>query len=105
MSTNPDFASTTDSVRAANYQTASWEAHERQAAPPDPGPLSDHTLHAFLHYEAPDLLLPSDARKAVEVESRCRGVSRIFKDQVTAIAVLATLGGGGVVIGWALLVP
>jgi hypothetical protein len=105
MNATSEALSTSEHVSASDFQVASWEAHNRQAAPPDPATLSDKTLHTFLHYEGPDLLLPSTARKAVEAESMRRGASSTFADDVTALVMLAGLSVSGVVIGLALLVP
>jgi hypothetical protein len=105
MNVNSEALSTSEHMSSSDLQVASWEAHDRQAAPPDPATLSDKTLHTFLHYERPDLLLPSTARKAIEAESMRRGASSTFADDVTALAMLAGLPVSGVVIGLALLVP
>lgn len=105
MNANSKSFSSLEDLTAAEYQEASWQAYERHIAPPHPAPLSDHTLHAFLHYEGPNLLLPSAARKAVEAESVRRGTSPVFVDEVTALVMLAGLSVGGVVIGLGLLVP
>ena len=105
MNANSEPLSTRDNMSAPEYQAASWEAYERDLAPPDPAPLSDHTLHAFLCYEGPDLLLPSAARQAVEAESLQRGPSPMFVDEVSALVMLGGLSIGGVVIGLGLLVP
>ena len=104
MSGDAESVTAAISQSAAEYQKASWDAYDRQAAPPDPAALTDHALHGFLRYEAPNLLLPSGALEAVEEESKRRG-SPDFIDELTAASVLALLGVGGVVIGWALLVP
>ncbi len=104
MNANPEPLPTRDSMSAAEYQDASWQAYKLHMPPPDPAPLSDHTLHAFLCYEGPDLLLPSAARKAVEAESLRRGTSPVFVDEVTALVMVAGLSVGGVVIGLGLLV-
>jgi hypothetical protein len=105
MNVNSEALSTSEHMSSSDSQVASWEAHDRQAAPPDPATLSDKTLHTFLHYERPDLLLPSTARKAVEAESMRRGASSSFADDVTALVMLAGLSVSGVVIGLGLLVP
>jgi hypothetical protein len=105
MNANWESLSTSKHMSTSDFQAASWEAHDRQAAPPDPATLSDQTLHTFLHYEGPDLLLPSTARKAVEAESIRRGASSTFADEVAALVMLAGLSVGGVVIGLGLLVP
>jgi hypothetical protein len=105
MSANWESLSTSEHMSTSDFQVASWEAHDRQAAPPDPATLSDQTLHTFLHHEGPDLLLPSTARKAVEAESIRRGASSTFADEFSALAMLAGLSVGGVVIGLGLLVP
>jgi hypothetical protein len=105
MNMNAEALSTRERMSSSDYQVASWEAHDRQAPPPDPATLSDQTLHTFLHNEGPNLLLPSTARKAVEAESIRRGASSTVADDVTAVVMLAGLSVGGVVIGLALLVP
>ena len=105
MNTTLEALSTSEHMSASDFQEASWEAHNRQAAPPDPASLSDKTLHTFLHYERPELLLPSAARKAVEAESIRRGASSTVADDVTAVVMLAGLSVGGIVIGLALLIP
>lgn len=105
MNATSEALSTRKHMSASDFQVASWEAHDRQAAPPDPASLSDQTLHTFLHYEGPDLLLPSTARKAVEAESIRRGAPSTVADDFSALAMLAGLSVGGVVIGLALLVP
>jgi hypothetical protein len=105
MNASSEALSTREHMSASDFQVASWEAHDRQAAPPDPATLSDQTLHTFLHYEGADLLLPSTARKAVEAESIRRGASSRFADDFWALAMLAGLSVGGVVIGLTLLVP
>jgi hypothetical protein len=105
MNAKAEPLSTRDNISAAEYQEASWQAYERRAAPPDAAPLSDHTLHAFLLYEGPDLLLPSAAREAVEAESLRRGASPVIVDDLTALVMVAGLSVGGVVIGLGLLVP
>jgi hypothetical protein len=105
MNATLEVLSTSEHMSASDFQEASWEAHDRQAAPPDPATLSDKTLHTFLHYEGPNLLLPSTARKAVEAESMRRGASSTVADDVTAVVTLAGLSVGGVVIGLVLLVP
>jgi hypothetical protein len=104
MNANAEALSTSEHMSSSDFQVASWEAHDRQAAP-DPATLSDQTLHTFLHYEGPDLLLPSTARKAVEAESIRRGAPSMLADDVTALVMLAGLSVGGVVIGLGLLVP
>jgi hypothetical protein len=105
MNMNAEALSTRGRMSSSDYQVASWEAHDRQAPPPDPATLSDQTLHTFLHNEGPNLLLPSTARKAVEAESIRRGASSTVADDVTAVVMLAGLSVGGVVVGLALLVP
>lgn len=105
MNANSEPVSTRENMSAAKYQEASWQAYERHITPPDPAPLSDQTLHAFLNYEGPDLLLPSAARQAVEGESVRRGASPVFVDEITALVMVAGLSVGGVVIGLGLLVP
>jgi hypothetical protein len=105
MNGTSEALSTSEHMSASDFQVASWKAHDRQAVPPDPATLSDKTLHTFLHYEGPDLLLPSTARKAVEAESIRRGASSTFADDFAALAMLAGLSVSGVVIGLALLVP
>jgi hypothetical protein len=105
MNANAKALSTRERMSSSDFQVASWEAHDRQAAPPDPTTLSDQTLHTFLHYEAPNLLLPSTARKAVEAESIRRGASSTVADDVTALVMLTGLSVSGVIIGLALLVP
>ncbi len=106
MNPNSEPLSTIENIsEQAEYQEASWNAYEHHIAPPDPGPLSDHTLDAFLYYEGPDLLLPSAARQEVEAESVRRGASPAFVDEVSALVMLAGLSVGGVVIGFGLLVP
>jgi len=87
------------------YHEASWEAYDLQTPMPDPAELSNHALQAFVRYEAPDLLLPVDADEAVQGEWKRRGLGPAFVDQLVAIGVMVLLGVGGVVIGWALLVP
>jgi hypothetical protein len=105
MNATSEALSTSEHMSASDFQEASWEAHDRQAAPPDPATLSDETLHTFLHNEGPDLLLPSAARKAVEAESIRRGASSTVADDVSALVMLGGLSLGGVIIGLALLVP
>ncbi len=105
MSTHSESLSTREHMSASEYQAASWEAYDHQAGPPDPTVLSDESLHAFLHYEGPDLLLPSAAREAVETETRRRGASSEVVDQITGLVMLAALSVAGVVIGLGLLVP
>jgi hypothetical protein len=105
MGVHSESLSTGEHMSASEYQTASWEAYDQQAAPPDPTGLPDESLHAFLHYEGPDLLLPSAAREAVEMEMRRRGASSVVIDQITGLAMLASLSVGGVVIGLGLLIP
>jgi hypothetical protein len=104
MNATLEALSTSEHMSTSDFQVASWEAHDRQAPPPDPATLSDQTLHTFLH-ERPDLLLPSTARKAVEAEPIRRSASSTFADDFSALAMLAGLSVGGVVIGLALLVP
>ena len=105
MNATSEASSISEHMSTSDFQVASWEAHDRQAEPPDPATLSDQTLHIFLHYEGPELLLPSTARKAVEAESIRRGASSTLADDFSALAMLAGLSVCGVVIGWALLVP
>jgi hypothetical protein len=105
MNANSEPLSTRENMSAAEYQEASWLAYELQNTPPDPALLSDHTLHAFLHFEGPDLLLPSTALQAVEAESLRRGPSPMFVDEVSALVMLGGLSVGGVVIGLGLLIP
>ncbi|MDQ3661053.1 MAG: hypothetical protein M3454_08380 [Actinomycetota bacterium] len=104
MSVSPEPLPTRDSMSAAEYQDASWQAYKLGMPPPHPASLSDHTLYAFLNYEGPDLLLPSAARQAVEAESLRRGASPVFVDEVTGLVMMAGLSVGGVVIGLGLLV-
>jgi hypothetical protein len=105
MSAQSEFLSTRERMSASEYQTASWAAYEQQVDPPDPARLSDHSLHAFLHYEGPELLLPSAARSAVEAEILRRGPTSEFVDQLTGLAMLLSLSIGGLVIGLVLLLP
>jgi hypothetical protein len=105
MNASSGSLSTAEHMAAPEYQAASWAAYERKAPPPDPGPLSDRALYAFLHYEGPELLLPSAARNAVEAESMRRGASPVFVDQVTGFAMMAALPVAGMVIGLGLLIP
>jgi hypothetical protein len=105
MNANAEALSISEHMSSSDFQVESWEAHDRQAPPPDPATLSDQTLHTFLIYEGPDLLLPSTARKAVEAESIRRGAPSTFADDFSALAMLAGLSVGGVVVGLALLVP
>ena len=105
MGAHSESLSTREHMSVSEYQAASWEAYDQQADPPDPTRLSDESLHAFLHYEGPDLLLPSAAREAVEMETRQRGASSVAVDQVTGLVTLASLSVGGIVIGLGLLIP
>ena len=105
MGTHSESLSTREQMSTGEYQAASWEAYDHQADPPDPKLLSDESLHAFLYYEEPDLLLPSAARAAVETETRRRGASSVVVDQITGLAMLVSLSVTGVVIGLGLLVP
>lgn len=100
MSANSETLSTAKQMTLSEYQVASWEAYDIRAAPPDPSALSDRTLQAFVHYERPESLLPSAARKALEAESSRRGT-----DDVMALVILAGLYVSGLVIGLGLLVP
>jgi hypothetical protein len=104
MNVNSESLDTRGNMSMAEYHAASWEAYERQSEPPDPASLSDHTLHAFLHYEEADLLLPSAARNAVEAESLRRS-SPATGDDVTALVMVAALSASGLIIGLGLLVP
>jgi hypothetical protein len=85
------------------YHEASWAAYDRRTAPPDPSALSDGALHTFISYEAPSLLLPSQAHEAVEAESTRRGLPSEPSDRLAALVVMVALGIVGLVIGWALL--
>jgi hypothetical protein len=85
------------------YQEASWAAYDRSDMPPDPSALSDDALDAFLRYEAPSLLLPSQAHQAVEAESARRGLPSQLADQLGGLVLIAALGIVGLLIGWALL--
>ena len=105
MSTHSESLSTREHMSASEYQAAAWDAYDHQADPPDPKPLSDQSLHAFLHYEEPHLLLPSSARAAVEIETRRRGASSVVVDEITGLVMLGGLSVTGVVIGLGLLVP
>jgi hypothetical protein len=105
MGAHSESLSTRDHMSAREYQAGSWEAYDEQSDPPDPTLLSDESLHAFLHYEGPDLLLPSAAREAVETETRRRGTSSVVVDEITGLVMLASLSVGGVVIGLGLLIP
>jgi hypothetical protein len=105
MSTHSESLSTREQMSTSEYQAASWDAYNHRADPPDPQLLSDQSLHAFLHYEEPDLLLPSAARAAVEIETRRRGASSVVVDEITGLVMLASLSIAGVVIGLGLLVP
>jgi mono/diheme cytochrome c family protein len=89
------------SVSALEYSEAAWRAHDGHREMPDPAYLSDEALRAVLRYERADL--PSEARRAVEAE-RWRRVRPASVNPVLALAVLALLGIGGVIIGWILLV-
>jgi hypothetical protein len=90
-------------MSVTEYHEASWAAYDRRATPPDPSALSDGALHAFIGYEAPSLLLPSQAREAVEAESTRRGLPPEPPDRGAALVVMAALGIVGLLIGWALL--
>jgi hypothetical protein len=105
MSAHSEGLSTREHMSIGEYQAASWEAYDQHADPPDATRLSDESLHAFLLYEGPDLLLPSAAREAVETETRRRGGSSVVVDQVSGLVMLASLSVTGVVIGLGLLVP
>jgi hypothetical protein len=105
MSAHSESLSTREHMSTDEYQAASWEAYDQQADPPDPALLSDESLHAFLHFEGPDLLLPAAAREAVEAETTRRGPSSVVVDQITGLVMLAALSVAGVVIGAGLLVP
>jgi hypothetical protein len=104
MVTGTRAGSSAPTMSASDYHEASWRAYLRRTAPPDPSGLSDYALNAFIRYESPDLLLPSDAEEAVEAESKRRGLSDSV-DHLAAVGVVALLGLGGFVIGWGLLVP
>lgn len=97
--------SATIAMGTSEYQEASWAAYERGGAMPDPSCLSDEALHAFLRYEAPELLLPTEATAAVSAESKRRGLSRDVVDHLMAMGLMAALGVGGIAIGWGLLAP
>jgi hypothetical protein len=56
-----------------------------------------------MEYEAPTLLLPSQAHEAVEAESARRGLPRELPDRLAALVVMAALVVVGLLIGWALL--
>jgi hypothetical protein len=105
MGAHSESLSTREHMSATEYQAASWEAYEQQADPPDPIHLSDESLHAFLHYEGPDLLLPSAAREAIEMETRRRGASSVVVDQIAGLVMLASLSVVGVVVGVGILIP
>lgn len=90
-------------MNATEYQKASWAAYDRRGAPPDPRGLSDGALHAFISYEAPSLLLPSQAHEAVEAESTRRGIPSEPSDRLAALVLMVALGVAGLLIGWALL--
>lgn len=107
MSKNAESVDAGASVSASRYHEAAWNAFEREAAPPDPSPLSDRALNAMMQammqYESPSLLLPVDANMAVESEWRRRGLSSEPADRLIATVVLALAGVTGTVIGWVLL--
>ena len=105
MNATSEALPTREHMSSSDFQVASWEAHDRQAAPPDPATLSDQTLHTSLDHGSPDQLLHSAARKAVQDESNRRGASSTFADDFSAFAMLAGLSVGGIVIGLVLLVP
>jgi hypothetical protein len=104
MKSNSESLTTTE-MSASEYQEASWKAYELEALPPDPAALSDEALHAFLHYEGPDLLLPAAAHEAVAAESKRRGTSSVLIDQITGLTTLVVLSVGGILIGLGLLIP
>jgi hypothetical protein len=105
MSAHSESLSIREQMSTSEYQAASWEAYDHQADPPDPKLLSDQSLHAFLNYEEPGLLLPSSARAAVEIETWRRGASSVVVDQITGLVMLGSLSVAGVVIGLSLLLP
>jgi hypothetical protein len=103
MNSNSESLTTREKMSASEYQAASWKAYELQAPPPDPAPLSDGALDAFLRYEGPDLLLPLAAQEAVSAELQRRGASPVFVDQITGLIMLVVLPVGGILIGLGLL--
>ena len=102
MRGSPETVIVQASVSALEYSEAAWEARDREREVPDPGLLSDEALRAILAYERADL--PTEARVAVEAERRRRVLPANRVDLVLAVAALALLGIGGVIIGWVLLV-
>jgi hypothetical protein len=105
MNSNAESLTTREKMSASEYREASWKAYEGQVLPPDPSALTDEALHAFLHYEEPELLLPSAAQNAVVAESQRRGRSSVLVDQIAGLAMLVALPLGGVLIGLGLLIP
>ncbi len=101
MNGSPESVIVSDSVSALEYHEAAWEAHEREALPPDPSDLTDRALTALLHYELSDV--PAEARRAVSAEWSHRQRPWKLVDVVMAFAVLAMLAVSGIVIAWFLL--
>lgn len=87
-------------MSAFEFQQAAWAACEEGATQPDPATLSDRALYVVMKYEDRDL--PSDAREALEVECRHRGLFPDPVDRLLGLGFIAFVALSGSAAGWML---
>jgi hypothetical protein len=87
-------------MSAFEFHQAAWEACEGGTTQPDPATLSDRALYVVMKYEDRDL--PSDARQALEVECRHRGLFPDRVDRLVGLGLMAFVALSGSAIGWML---
>ena len=99
--------SATRSVRFTReaYQAAAWQAYDAGAAAPDPSPLSNELLRAFIsrRYYDTAFLLPHSACQLIDLEWNRRRTSRNVIDELLAFAAVALPALSGLAISWVLL--
>jgi hypothetical protein len=89
-------------LSALEFREAAWAAADpaghHSAREPDPSGLSDRALVAALRYEERDL--PRRSRRALKEEWSRRSTMRGGLAPLIAVAMMALVGGGGLIAGW-----
>ena len=89
-------------MSAFEFREAAWAAvdadDDDDRCEPDPSVLSDRTLAIVMRYRDRDL--PSGSHLALEAEWRRRGTMRDGPVPSIAIALMALVGGGGLIAVW-----
>jgi hypothetical protein len=89
-------------ISAFEFREAAWAAADaggrHACGEPDPSDLSDRALAIALRYEDRDL--PRGSHRALEQEWSRRRTMRDGLAPLIAVALMALVGGGGLIAGW-----